>query len=180
MGVRHYSRGRDPGGSHVNDSRVRQEVTMYKKILIPTDGSRGADEAVRHGLELAKLAGAEVTFLHVLENPLTAGYATPETLPYSAQLYEDLKASGVDLLERAVERAEAKGLKASGVLIESGDPVKAINAAEEDHDLVAMGTHGRRGFNRWVFGSVAEGALRQSKKPYLLIRGDDEAKKEKG
>lgn len=155
---------------------------MYKKILIPTDGSRGAEEAVRQGLELAKLANAEVTFMHVLENPLTAGYATPETLPYSAQLYEDLKASGIELLEGAVQRAEGKGLTASGVLVESGDPVQAIHAAESDHDLVVMGTHGRRGFNRWVFGSVAEGALRQSSKPYLLIRGEDkekDAKKDK-
>lgn len=152
---------------------------MYEKILIPTDGSSGAEEAVRQGLELAKLAGSEVTFMHVLENPLTAGYATPETLPYSAQLYEDLKASGVELLERAVQRAEGKGLKAAGVLVESGDPVQAINAAEADHDLVVMGTHGRRGFNRWVFGSVAEGALRQSTKPYLLIRGEDKAKASK-
>ncbi len=151
---------------------------MYKKILIPTDGSRGADEAVRQGLELAKLAGAEVTFMHILENPLTAGYATPETLPYSAQLYEDLKVSGVELLENAVLRAEGEGLTAAGVLIESGDPVQAIHAAEADHDLVVMGTHGRRGFNRWVFGSVAEGALRRSTKPYLLIRGEDTDKDE--
>lgn len=149
---------------------------MYKKILMPTDGSHSAKEAITKGLELAKLAGAEVTFMHILENPLTAGYATPETLPYSAQLYDDLKTSGVELLENAVRRAESEGLVATGVLVESGDPVQAIHTAEADHDLVVMGTHGRRGFNRWVFGSVAEGALRQSTKPYLLIRSEDNAK----
>lgn len=147
---------------------------MYKKILMPTDGSSGSDLAMAQGLELAKQLGAEVTFLHVLENPLTAGYATPETLPYAAQLYQDLRESAVELLDRVKAHAEAAGVKASTRLLENHDPVQAIHEAEADHDLVVMGTHGRRGFNRWMFGSVAEGALRRSTKPFLLVRSPDD------
>ncbi len=148
---------------------------MYHKILMPTDGSASSDLALRQGLELAKQLGAEVTFLHVLENPLTAGYATPETLPYSAQLYQDLREAAVDLLDQAKVKAESAGVVATTVLLENHDPVQAIHAAEADHDLVVMGTHGRRGFNRWMFGSVAEGALRRSSKPFLLVRSQDDS-----
>ncbi len=148
---------------------------MYQKILMPTDGSASSDLAVAQGLELAKQLGAEVTFLHILENPLTAGYATPETLPYAAELYQDLREAGGQLLERAKAKATALGVTASTVLVEHHDPVEAVHAAEADHDLVVMGTHGRRGFNRWMFGSVAEGALRRSTKPYLVVRAQDTA-----
>ncbi len=145
---------------------------MYKRILMPTDGSACAEQAMEHGLELARLMNAEVTFLHVLENPLTSGYATPETLPYSAQLYQDLKDAANQILQRAAERAEKLGVKATTRLVENRDPVQAIHEAEEGHDAVVMGTHGRRGFNRWMFGSVAEGALRRSSKPFLLVRAE--------
>lgn len=144
---------------------------MYRNILIPTDGSDTSGLAVTQGLELARLMGAEVTFLHVLENPLTSGYATPETLPYSAQLYQDLKESARGILERATDQATKAGVTAKVQLVENRDPVQAIVDASQDFDAVVMGTHGRRGFNRWMFGSVAEGALRRSEKPFLMIRG---------
>jgi len=147
-------------------------LLVYKRILMPTDGSACAEQAMEHGLELARLMNAEVTFLHVLENPLTSGYATPETLPYSAQLYQDLKDAANQILQRAAERAEKLGVKATTRLVENRDPVQAIHEAEEGHDAVVMGTHGRRGFNRWMFGSVAEGALRRSSKPFLLVRAE--------
>lgn len=148
---------------------------MYRKILMPTDGSACANHAIEHGLDLARRLGSEVLFLHVLENPLTTGYATPETMPYSAQLYDDLKAAAEGVLQEVAARAEAAGVKAETRLVEDTDPVQAIHEAEEECDAVVMGTHGRRGFNRWMFGSVAEGALRRSCKPFLLIRTHEEA-----
>jgi len=147
---------------------------MYSTILIPTDGSATSELAVDQGLELARLMQAEVTFLHVLENPLTSGYATPETLPYSAQLYQDLKESATGILQRATDKAAKAGVRSKVSLVENRDPVQAIVDASKNFDAVVMGTHGRRGFNRWMFGSVAEGALRRSQKPFLMIRGGDQ------
>lgn len=146
---------------------------MYRKILVPTDGSACANHAVHEALDLAKAIGAEVTFLYALENPLTTGTASPEALPYSAQLWEDLKAMANEALESATDAAKAKGVQATAVRVDNRAPVQAILEAEADHDLVVMGTHGRRGFNRWMFGSVAEGALRRAKRPFLLIRSDE-------
>src|SRR5690606_13293937 len=148
--------------------------TVFESILIPTDGSSTSDQALEKGLELARLAGARVTFLHVLENPLTSGYATPEAMPYAAQLYTDLRTSGENILQRAVDRAEALGVTATSRMVEDADPVRAIVDASKEHDAVVMGTHGRRGFNRWMFGSVAEGALRRADKPFLMVRGPED------
>jgi nucleotide-binding universal stress UspA family protein len=146
---------------------------MYRRILVPTDGSACANHAVAEAIDLAKAIGAEVTFLYALENPLTTGTASPEALPYSAQLWEDLKQMANEALESATASAAAAQVKATAVRVDNRAPVQAILEAEGDHDLVVMGTHGRRGFNRWMFGSVAEGALRRAKRPFLLIRSDE-------
>ena len=153
---------------------------MYDRILMPTDGSGCARNATRKGLELARRLGSSVTFLHVLENPLVAGYAAPEALPYSAQLYQDLKKAAGEVLDEALTLAEEMGVEAHAKLIENRRPADAIHEAEADHDLVIMGTHGRRGVDRWMFGSVAEGALRRSRKPFLVIRAGDEGDQQEG
>jgi nucleotide-binding universal stress UspA family protein len=154
---------------------------VYDRILMPTDGSGCARRAAREGLELAKRLGSTVTFLHVLENPLVAGYAAPEALPYSAQLYQDLKKAGSDILDEALAMAKEVGVEARAQLIENRRPADAIHDAEADHDLVIVGTHGRRGVDRWMFGSVTEGALRRATTPFMVIRaGDDDEEQDGG
>ena len=146
---------------------------MYDRILIPTDGSVTARKAAREGLRLANDHGSRVTFLHVLENPLLAGYAAPEALPYSANLYQDLKRAAGEILDEALELAKEAGVDARGELIENRRAADAILEHAEDHDLVVMGTHGRKGFDRFVFGSVAELTLRRCPVPVLVVRGGD-------
>jgi nucleotide-binding universal stress UspA family protein len=146
---------------------------MYARILMPTDGSPCATKAIHEGLALAKALGSEVTFLYALENPITAGTASPEALPYSAQLWEDLKGLADDALADAMRIAADAGVQATAQRVDDRAPVQAIIDAEADHDLVVMGTHGRRGFNRWMFGSVSEGALRRASKPFLVVRSDE-------
>lgn len=146
---------------------------MYRKILVPTDGSACAQHAVHEAVDLAKAIDAEITFLYALENPLTTGTASPEALPYSAQLWDDLKAMADEALAAASAVAAEQGVAARALRVDNRAPVQAILEAEEEHDLVIMGTHGRRGFNRWMFGSVAEGALRRAKRPFLLIRSGE-------
>ena len=145
---------------------------MYKKILIPTDGSPCAQQAVQHGLELASRFDAEVIFLHAIENPLPL-YAAPEAANYSGRLYQDLKEAASVTLAECKALALEKGVASKSVLVENRDPVQAIHDHEQDADLVVMGTHGRRGVGRWLFGSVAEGALRRAGRPFLLVRSKD-------
>ena len=150
---------------------------MYKRILIPTDGSACSELAVQQGLTLAKALGADVTFLYALEDPTTVFY-TPEGATHTAGLYDSFKEGAEEVLAQAAAAAAVHGVKASTLLAERQHPAQAIHEAEENADLVVMGTHGRRGFNRLVFGSVAEEALRLSERPYLMVRKTGHVEKE--
>jgi nucleotide-binding universal stress UspA family protein len=146
---------------------------MYKRILLPVDGSSCSKVALEHGLQLAKTLGSRVILLHAVENPLTV-YAVPETIAYNKELYDTLKETGHKTLEAARTLAESQGVEAEIKLLENTSPIEAILGTLNDCDVVVMGTHGRRGFDRWMFGSVAEGVLRHANKPCLMIRQSDE------
>jgi nucleotide-binding universal stress UspA family protein len=146
---------------------------MYKRILLPIDESSGSKAALEHGLQLAKTLGSRVILLHAVENPLTL-YAVPETIAYNKELYDTLKETGHKTLEAARTLAESQGIEAEIKLLENTAPLEAILGTSQDCDLIVMGTHGRRGFDRWMFGSVAEGVLRHTDKPCLMIRQADE------
>jgi nucleotide-binding universal stress UspA family protein len=148
---------------------------MYKRILMPTDGSACSIAAIREGLELAKVLGAEVTFLYALEDPSATVYAMPEVIAYQPQLYEDLKKAAHVILNDVQRLADDANVPAITKLVQHSSPQEAILEAEKEADLVVMGTHGRRGFNRFMFGSVAEGVLRRAETPYLLIRNPDKS-----
>jgi nucleotide-binding universal stress UspA family protein len=139
---------------------------MYKHILVPTDGSKCSEEAVHRGLALAKQLGAEVTFLYAVEDP---AYDLPRAASYRQPFHDYLKQEAEISLRRAKTWADEAGVKATTKLVDHQQPVQAIHEAEKDVDLIVMGTHGRRGFNRFAFGSVAEGVLRRSAKPCLVI-----------
>jgi nucleotide-binding universal stress UspA family protein len=147
-----------------------KEVVMIRRILIPTDGSSCSEQAVQQGLELAQALGADVTFLFAVEDPAATMYAAPELTAYRQDLLDGLRAAGEGALARATELANRAGVVSEQMLVERVRPVDAIHEAEIDHDLVVLGTHGRRGFDRFVFGSVAEGALRRSQIPYMMVR----------
>lgn len=139
---------------------------MYQRILMPTDGSKCSEEAVRQGLNFAKNLGADVTFLYAVEDP---AYSVAKAAPYRQPFHDYLLEVAEASLQRAKAWADEAGVTAKTQLVDLQHPVEAIHAAEKDHDLIVMGTHGRRGFNRFAFGSVAEGVLRRTEKPCLVI-----------
>jgi nucleotide-binding universal stress UspA family protein len=143
-----------------------KEAGMYKHILIPTDGSKCSEEAVKQGLAFAKELGAEVTFLYAVEDP---AYDMPRAAPYRQPFHDYLTQEAELSLKRAKTWADEAGVSATTQLVDHQPPIQAIHDAEKDYDLIVMGTHGRRGFNRFAFGSVAEGVLRRSEKPCLVI-----------
>jgi len=148
---------------------------MYKKILVPVDGSasslRGLDEAIK----LAKENGAALRLVHAVnEFFMDAGYGAPFATPELIQL---LREGGTAILNSAVSKARERGLKAETVLLDQiGTRVAdlILNQANEwPADLIVMGTHGRRGLSRLALGSDAETVLRSTPIPVLLIRAPD-------
>ncbi|MDX2004527.1 MAG: universal stress protein [Meiothermus sp.] len=142
---------------------------MYKTILMPTDGSECSQKAIQQGLEVAKNLGATVRFVYALENPTSAMWISPESLPYGMELLEDLKKVGQQAVDKAVQMAAEAGVGAEARLVE-GRPVDVILEAAKDADLIVMGTHGRSGLDRFMLGSVTESVLHKASKPVLVMR----------
>lgn len=142
---------------------------MYQRILMPIDGSPCSFQAVEHGLGLAKTLGAKVHFLYVLENPAQAIWIAPESVPYGLELLEDLKRAGEEALKKAQALAAERGVEATAELKE-GVPIPTIGEAAQGFDLLVMGTHGRKGLDKLLLGSVTEGVLHRVSVPVLVVR----------
>lgn len=145
---------------------------MYQHILVPVDGSTTSDRALQEALKLAKQQGAQLRLIYVLENIL---FPDNEAYFDYAALQEVVKLNGENLLEHAKTTTRQAGIEAETMLLETaGERIASVIVAEAQRwpaDLIVIGTHGRSGFNRLLFGSVAEGVVRTAQTPVLLIRG---------
>ncbi len=149
---------------------------MYSTILIATDGSELANNALDQGCELAKRFNAAVTIVTVTE-PATvvgAGYAAAAGVGYSSipELIEAQKAQAETVLTEAKARAEAAGVDATTRLVEGVYPADGIVqvADEIGANLIVMASHGRRGLGRLLLGSQTNNVLAQTKIPVLVTR----------
>lgn len=142
---------------------------MYKRILVPVDGSptsiRGLDEAIT----LAKLTGAGIRLVHVLDQLVFLGGET-----YTVDIFGILKEVGERILQEMKARVVAAGIDVSTYLSEVLPgrvcDVVTAQAKEFDADLIVLGTHGRRGVGRLLLGSDAEKIVRIATVPVLLVR----------
>ena len=147
---------------------------MYRRILVPVDGSATSLLGLEHAISLAKDQGAQVRVLNVVdERVMTTLMVEPVAVPID-DILESMRADGMRVLEKAAERAQRAGVKAETVQVASrGRPVSDVILAEARKaraDVIVMGTHGRRGLNRLLLGSDAERVLRDSPVPVLLVR----------
>lgn len=147
---------------------------MYKRILMPIDGSPNSKRTLEWGIGFAKTMNAEVAFLHVLENPMSRVYGLPGGAGYVDEMMQDLKEAGKTLLEDAQRRANEVGVTCDAFMHEDDHPARTILHAEETYGLTVMATHSRRGLDRLFLGSVTEAVLRRSDKPHLILRSSDE------
>ena len=141
---------------------------MYKRVLLPTDGSPCSEQALREGFELVKSCGADATVIYVIENPLLTLPMLPEGIPYETDLYEDLKKAAEEVLASARKIAEEAGIPVNTIMHE-GQPVPTIVEFARDYDLVVMGTHGRGGLEKLILGSVTEGVLHRTQASVLVV-----------
>ena len=142
---------------------------MYKRVLVPVDGSEVAEAIVPFILDIAGPLDLDVLLLAV-------------NRPIAPLAVESTRHLPIEDVERRREEAEAylaglaTEMRTKGVRVEThvrrGEPVAEILAAATDEkaDLIAMTTHGRTGAARLLFGSIAEGVLRHSPVPVFLMR----------
>ena len=147
---------------------------MYQRILVPVDGSNTSDVALREATKLASDRNAELRIVHVIED-VVPGWDV-EFLNIN-EIHEALRQAGQQILAKAEAVTRDAGIKVETRLIEStpaGARIASAIVAEAkawSADLIVIGTHGRWGVDHLLMGSVAEGVVRISLAPVLLIRG---------
>ena len=140
---------------------------MFKKILCPVDFSDTSMNAANNAVNFASEIKAEITFIHVIDIQ-------------ALQNIGDLSGGGINdinflieeekpVLNKLKDECEKKGVKVKTVLTH-GEPISVIleTIKEGGHDLIIMGTHGKKGLTRLVLGSIAENVVRKSDIPVLL------------
>jgi len=149
---------------------------MYKKILVPLDGSKLAECALPYVEELAKCCDTEKVIL-VSVTERVQGYRAFEdpSQPLGQQLVPEAvgkkEKQAQRYLGRIAKAMEAKGIKV-GTEVLLGDPAEeiVIYAKHPGCDLIIMSSHGRSGLSRWTHGSVADRVFRGSPVPVLMVR----------
>lgn len=143
---------------------------MYKKILVPLDGSHRSEKILPHVEDLAESYGSKVVFLRVARYPQLMAYNGMEMDTYQENCEAVIESARSQLNLVAGEFRE-KGIDVD-VHVTAGPIVREIvdMAVRKDVDLITMSSHGRSGIGRVFYGSVAAGVLHQIDRPILMIR----------
>ena len=144
---------------------------MYKRILVPTDGSEITDKAVKSAIAMAKLTGAEVFALAVKE-PFPYS-AISEMQPVPPQEFLDAQERVAAARVKAVaDAATEAGVRCQAHSVEGLHPWEAIldHGKAQGCDLVVMASHGRRGMSALLLGSETQKVLTHSTVPVLVVR----------
>ncbi|ANA35830.1 Putative universal stress protein [Ralstonia mannitolilytica] len=146
---------------------------MYDKILVAVDGSPTSDRALDEAIRLAQKLGSELVIAHVIDNAYLkydVGYID------TRGFMEALIAQGKKIVGEGRAKAAKAGVHVQSIVVD--DPIGTFDvgfaieqtAQDTGAQAVVLGTHGRRGFQRLLLGSVAESVVRQSTLPVLLVR----------
>lgn len=144
---------------------------MFKRILVPTDGSELSSKAIAAALDLAKTLGASVVGMTTLEP-----YSYSNLSEYRPETLDDYEARmdqiGVERLGKVANAAAGAGVKVETLSVKSFSPYEAIidTAKAKDCDLIVMASHGRRGLNAVLLGSETQKVLTHSAIPVMVFR----------
>lgn len=144
---------------------------MFKKILVPVDGSSTSQAAVSKATELAKAFGSTVTVIYVIDPYPFTGVGTDFAYG-QAEYLSAATAEANTAVHAAKESFAAAGVSVDTSIIEAHTAWRGIVEAGESlqADLIVMGSHGRSGLEKLVLGSVAQAVLSHTKLPVLITR----------
>ncbi|TXH40988.1 MAG: universal stress protein [Burkholderiaceae bacterium] len=144
-------------------------MTMFQRILFPTDGSECARRAAKVAADMARRYGAELHVLSVIDPYPFSDFGDASAIEAYITAAEEASLAG---LEAARSAAAAEGVAVQVHVLRLHSPSQAIHdkAVQLDCDLVVMGSHGRRGLDALLLGSVAQKVLSHSRLPVLVVR----------
>ncbi len=138
------------------------------RILVPTDGSDNSVRAAEYAVSVAKLLGAEIVVVYVIDTVVLDQVAR---VSERDGVERELKSDGERYLRYVVGVAGHEGVKASSLLAKGRPYEQIVHLAKElKMDLIVMGTYGRRGAERILIGSVAERVIEYATCPVLVVR----------
>ena len=148
---------------------------MYTHILLPTDGSKLADKAVKQGILLAKSLGARVTILTAtpeFQVVMDEGFVLPNAVMLRKRFEDETARRAKKLLDAARAGAQAAAVSCETAMTSSGRPYEAIikQAKKSKCDLIMMASHGRKGLSSILLGSETTKVLTHSTIPVLVVR----------
>lgn len=131
---------------------------MFKTILVPTDGSEFAERAENIAISMASKYSAKIVGVYVMD----------EKLIYPYEVLED---EGKAILKNLSEKAKKENVVVDEIIV-FGDPRKDIITISKrmDSDIIVIGTHGKKGLEKLLMGSVAENILKSVDIPVLLVK----------
>ncbi len=146
--------------------------SIYRKILIATDGSKSVRKAVETAVELAKISGAKLYAVYVIASGGTS-IPIPKDAGLERATLEYFRTEGKEATAYVEKSGEFADVDVESIILEGNPANEIVDFAEKnDIDLIVMGTLGRTGIQRFLLGSVAENVVRHSKKSVLVIRGE--------
>ncbi|MFO7304337.1 MAG: universal stress protein [Gammaproteobacteria bacterium] len=148
---------------------------MYKQILVAVDGSSASKRGLEEAIRLAQVTGGKLLLVHVVSELLSPDLAASA---YYDQVLEAVREGGKKILEKAAAVVQQAGVPYEQKLVtglgERPADLIVAEAKASGADLIALGTHGRRGLKRLALGSDAELVVRLSPVPVLLVREQPE------
>lgn len=144
----------------------------YQHILVPVDGSEISFSAVRHAAKIAKAFGSQLSLISLIaEDPFTEAdfyYSSSIMKEYFVQAHANAK----NALTQATAIAATEGITAQSRIVTGLVNAEHIaeTAGEVQADLIVMGSHGRKGFQKMILGSFAQDVLGASQIPVLIVK----------
>ena len=150
-------------------------MKMYKKILLPTDGSEYANKAAEHAIIIACQNNAEIIVLNVMETTQLTSLPVEDFTRKVKDLLRQEKMNPLEsitqIFDEHLKDKEFKDKIKLTLKQKGGSPADIIlqTIQDEDIDMVIMGTSGKKGIERFLLGSVTEKVVRNSKCPVLTV-----------
>ena len=149
---------------------------MYNKILLPTDGSKNSEKAIKHALTIAEYEDAEIIILNVVDSVYLTGLPEEDLITKSEMILEEESKKVTSRVEDIIKELEeekgsnAKDIKLSTRTIEGNAADVILKISEsEDIDLIVIASSGKHMLDRFLLGSVTEKTVRHTRVPILVI-----------
>lgn len=144
---------------------------MYKKILLPTDGSKNSYKAIKHAYEIAKDEDAEILVLNVVDSKHLTSLPEDALTDEALSVFEKQSEVVTERVVKQIEEIDSDFVTKVSTLSVEGNPVDAILKVSEkkDIDLIVIASSGKHMLDRFLLGSVTEKTIRYSKVPVLVI-----------